>query len=232
MLEIHNLDAGYGRVAILSDINLVVQDGEIVGILGRNGMGKSTLLRAVIGLVRTWRGSIHFNEKDISHLPAHARSRLGIGYVPQGRMVFPRLSVRENLQVAAFAAGQRESRVEELLRTFPFLYEKATEMASGLSAGQQQLLAIARALATDPRLLLLDEPSEGVQPNLVAEVLERVRALNRTLGVSVLLVEQNLEFAVEAATRVYIIDRGQIAAEMPSNVLRDDERLQHDLLGI
>jgi urea ABC transporter ATP-binding protein UrtE len=232
MLEIHNLEAGYGRVAILNDINLLVQDGEVVGVLGRNGMGKSTLLRAVIGLVRTRRGSIHFNETDVSHLPAHARSRLGIGYVPQGRMVFPRLSVRENLQVAAFAAGQRASRVEELLRTFPFLYEKATEIASRLSSGQQQLLAIARALATVPRLLLLDEPSEGIQPTLVAEVLERVRAINRKDGMSVLLVEQNLEFAVEAATRVYIIDRGQIAAEMPSNALRGNERLQHELLGI
>jgi ABC-type branched-subunit amino acid transport system ATPase component len=147
-------------------------------------------------------------------------------------MVFPRLSVRENLQVAAFAVGQPASRVEELLRTFPFLYEKATEIASRLSSGQQQLLAIARALATDPRLLLLDEPSEGIQPSLVAEVLERVRAINRKLGMSVLLVEQNLEFAVEAATRVYIIDRGQIAAEMPSNALRGNERLQHELLGI
>jgi urea ABC transporter ATP-binding protein UrtE len=232
MLDIHNLDAGYGRVAVLNDINLVVQDGEIVGVLGRNGMGKSTLLRAIIGLVRTRRGSIHFNETDVSHLPAHTRSRLGIGYVPQGRMVFPRLSVRENLQVAAFAAGRRDSRVEELLRTFPFLYEKATEIASRLSGGQQQLLAIARALATEPRLLLLDEPSEGIQPSLVAEVLEHVRAVNRKLGVSVLLVEQNLEFAAQAATRVYIIDRGQIAAEMSTNALQGDERLQHELLGL
>jgi urea ABC transporter ATP-binding protein UrtE len=232
VLEIHNLDAGYGRVAVLNDINLVVQHSEIVGILGRNGAGKSTLLRAVIGLVRTRRGSIHFDETDVTNLPAHARSRLGIGYVPQGRMVFPRLSVRENLQAAAFAVGQGNSRVEELLRTFPFLYEKATEIASSLSSGQQQLLAIARALATDPRLLLLDEPSEGIQPSLVLEVLERVRAVNRKRGVSVLLVEQNLEFAVEAATRVYIMDRGRIAAEMPSNALRGDERLQHELLGL
>jgi urea ABC transporter ATP-binding protein UrtE len=232
MLEIRNLHAGYGRLAILNDINLAVQDGEIVGILGRNGMGKSTLLRAVIGLVRTRRGSIHFNGTDVSHLSAHARSRLGMGYVPQGRMIFPRLSVRENVQVAAFAAGQPDSRVEELLRTFPFLHERAAEIASRLSGGQQQLLAIARALAADPRLLLLDEPSEGIQPSLVTEILERLRMINRKLGVSVLLVEQNLEFAVEAATRVYIIDRGEIAAEMPSNALRSNERLQHELLGI
>jgi urea ABC transporter ATP-binding protein UrtE len=232
MLEIRNLHAGYGRLAILNDINLAVQDGEIVGILGRNGMGKSTLLRAVIGLVRTRRGSIRFNGTDVSHLSAHARSRLGMGYVPQGRMIFPRLSVRENVQVAAFAAGQPDSRVEELLQTFPFLHERAAEIASGLSGGQQQLLAIARALAADPRLLLLDEPSEGIQPSLVTEILERVRMINRKLGVSVLLVEQNLELAVEAATRVYIIDRGEIAAEMPSNALRSNERLQHELLGI
>jgi urea ABC transporter ATP-binding protein UrtE len=232
MLEIHNLHAGYGRLAILNDINMTVQDGEIVGILGRNGMGKSTLLRTVIGLVQAGRGSIHFNGTDVSHLSAHARSRLGMGYVPQGRMIFPRLSVRENVQVAAFAAGQPDSRVEELLRTFPFLHERAAEIASSLSGGQQQLLAIARALAADPRLLLLDEPSEGIQPSLVTEILERVRMINRKLGVSVLLVEQNLEFAVEAATRVYIIDRGEIAAEMPSNALRSNERLQHELLGI
>jgi ABC-type branched-subunit amino acid transport system ATPase component len=232
MLEICNLEAGYGRLAVVKEINLVVQEGEIVSILGRNGTGKSTLLRAIIGLVRARRGSIRFNETDVSHLPAHARSRLGIGYVPQGKMVFPRLSVRENLQVPAFAAGQCDSRVEGLLQTFPFLYDKRNEIASRLSGGQQQLLAIARALASDPRLLLLDEPSEGLQPRLVEEVLDRMRAVNRDLRVSVLLVEQNLEFALEAATRVYIIDRGQIAAEMPSNALRGDERLQHELLGI
>jgi urea ABC transporter ATP-binding protein UrtE len=232
MLQIHNLDAGYGRVAILNGINLAVEDGEVVGILGRNGMGKSTLLRAVIGLVRTWRGSIHFDGADVSQLSAHARSRLGMGYVPQGRMIFPRLTVKENVEVAAFAAGQPDSRVDELLRTFPFLHERAAEVASTLSGGQQQLLAIARALATDPRLLLLDEPSEGMQPSLVAEILEQVRAVNRNRGVSMLLVEQNLEFAVEAATRVYIIDRGRIAAEMPATALRGDERLQHELLGI
>src|ERR1700739_193939 len=138
MLEIRDLHAGYGSVAILNNINLAVQDGEIVGILGRNGTGKSTLLRAIIGLVRIRRGSIRFNETDVSRLPAHARSRLGMGYVPQGRMVFPRLSVRENLQVAAFATGQNERRVEELLQTFPFLREKADEIASTLSSGQQQ----------------------------------------------------------------------------------------------
>jgi ABC-type branched-subunit amino acid transport system ATPase component len=147
-------------------------------------------------------------------------------------MVFPRLSVRENLQVAAFAVGQPDSRVEELLHAFPFLREKATDNASSLSGGQQQLLAIARALATTPRLLLLDEPSEGIQPSLVSEIMERVRAANRELGLSVLLVEQNLEFAAELATRVYVIEKGQIVAEMPPRELLADERLQHELLGI
>jgi urea ABC transporter ATP-binding protein UrtE len=232
MLEIRDLIAGYGRVSILNGINLAVQDGEIVGILGRNGMGKSTLLRAIIGLIRTRRGSVRFDGTDVSQLRAHARSRLGMGYVPQGKMVFPRLSVRENLQVAAFAAGRSDERVEELLQTFPLLHEKVSEVASRLSGGEQQLLALARALATDPHLLLLDEPSEGMQPTLVTEILERVRALNRTLGMSVLLVEQNLEFALAAATRVYIIDRGQIATEMPSKALRGDEARQHELLGI
>jgi urea ABC transporter ATP-binding protein UrtE len=232
MLEIRDLYAGYGHAAILNGVNLAVQDGEIVGILGRNGMGKSTLLRAVIGLIRVRRGCIRFDGTDVSKLPAHARSRLGMGYVPQGKMVFPRLSVRENLQVAVFAAGLCDNRVEELLRTFPLLHERAGEVASGLSGGEQQLLALARALAADPHLLLLDEPSEGMQPTLVTEILERVRALNRTRGMSVLLVEQNLEFALAAATRVCIIDRGEIAAEMSSNALRSDERRQHELLGI
>ena len=124
MLEIRDLYAGYGHAAILNGVNLAVQDGEIVGILGRNGMGKSTLLRAIIGLIRTRRGSVRFDGTDVSQLRAHARSRLGMGYVPQGKMVFPRLSVRENLRVAAFAAGRSDERVEELLQTFPLLQEK------------------------------------------------------------------------------------------------------------
>ena len=232
MLQIHDLKAGYGRLPVLNGVSMMVHDGEIVGVLGRNGMGKSTLLRAIIGLVRSMQGSIHFNGKDISQFPAHARSRLGIGYVPQEMIVFPRLSVRENLQVSGFAAGLPDSRIEEILQTFPLLREKATDNASSLSGGQQQLLAIARALATDPRLLLLDEPSKGIQPTLVTEILERVRAANRELGLSVLLVEQNLEFAVELSTRVYIVDKGQIVAEVPSRELLADERLQHELLGI
>jgi ABC-type branched-subunit amino acid transport system ATPase component len=140
--------------------------------------------------------------------------------------------VRENLQVAAFAAGQPDSQVEALLETFPFLRQKAADLASSLSGGQQQLLAIARALATEPRCLLLDEPSEGIQPTLVAEIGQRVRALNRDLGLSVLLVEQNLEFAVELASRVYLLDKGRVVAEVPSGELLADTRLQHELLGI
>jgi urea ABC transporter ATP-binding protein UrtE len=232
VLRIENLSAGYGRVAILNGVSMTVQSGEIVGMLGRNGMGKSTLLRAIVGLVRTREGAIYVDGTDVSRLPAHARVKQGIGYVPQGRMVFPRLSVRENLQVAAFAAGEPDSRVDALLESFPFLRQKAADLASSLSGGQQQLLAIARALATDPSCLLLDEPTEGIQPTLVAEIGQRVRALNRELGVSVLLVEQNLEFAVALASRVYLLDKGRVAAEVPSMELLTDKQLQHEFLGI
>ena len=232
MLAVHDLHAGYGHGSILNGINLVVPDGEIVGIVGRNGMGKSTLLRALIGLVRTPRGSIHFGGTDVSRFPAHARCRLGMGYVPESSRVFPRLSVRENLEVAAFATRQRRGRIEELLRAFPLLNEKTSEIASTLSGGQQKLLAIARALATDPRLLMLDEPSQGLQPSLAEEVLECVCTVNRRHGVSVLLVEQNLEFAAAAANRFYVLDRGEISAEMPSRELLGNKRLQYELLGI
>lgn len=232
MLEVHDLHAGYGHVPVLNGVTLTVGGGEIVAVLGRNGMGKTTLLRAIIGLVRSRRGRIIFDGADISRLPAYARARLAIGYVPQGRLVFPRLSVRENLQVAAFAVGRPESRVDEVLGLFPILREKAADKASSLSGGQQQFLAVARALVSDPRFLLLDEPSEGIQPSVVTEIFEHVRMANQKLGISVLLVEQNLEFAAGLATRVYIMDKGQIVTELPSTKLLADEGLQHELLGV
>lgn len=232
MLVVRDLHASYGKVPALMGVSLTVGDGEIVAVLGRNGMGKTTLLRTIIGLVPARRGHIAFNGTEITRLPAHARARASIGYVPQGRQVFPRLSVRDNLRVAAFAVGEPESRVDEVMKRFPMLQERAGDQASSLSGGQQQLLVIARALVVSPRLLLLDEPSEGIQPTITAEIFQHVRAVNQQLGISVLLVEQNLEFAAGLAKRAYIMTKGQIVRELRSSEVLADRELQQEFMGV
>lgn len=232
MLKIQNLHASYGRVRILNGVSLTVGDGDIVAVLGRNGMGKSTLLRTTIGLVPTRQGRILLDGADISRLPPHARARRGIGYVPQERLVFPRMSVRDNLRVAAFAVDRAEEQVDAVMRELPILREKAAEKASSLSGGQQQLLVIARALVASPRILLLDEPSEGIQPTIVAEIFQHVKQVNQRHGVAVLLVEQNLEFAAGLAKRVYVMSKGEIVRELPSSELLADRSLQQELMGV
>jgi urea transport system ATP-binding protein len=232
MLEARDVSAGYGRVMALRGASLKLEEREIVAVLGRNGMGKTTFLRSLIGQLPARSGHILFEGNDVTRLPAYKRARLGLGYVPQGRHVFPRLTVRENLLAAAYAGKSDKAVVSSLLADIPVLGQKQGAYAGDLSGGQQQLLAIARALALEPRALLLDEPSEGVQPSFVEEIFDLVSRVRDERGVSVIVVEQNMEFATALADRAVLMRNGETVLEVhPSQVMQDDA-LHHEYLGV
>jgi len=222
ILETKGLRAGYGRIPVLHGIDLSVGDGEVVGILGHNGMGKTTLLKALIGLVPATGGSIRFQGIDVTREPPHARNQLGIGYVPQGRGVFPMLSTRDNLRIAVAGHGEDEDEaLNVILGEFPRL-EPLLERAGGaLSGGEQQLLALARCLVSEPRLVLLDEPTEGIQPSIVDEIIEVLRQLVGARGISIVLVEQNLEFITALSDRVLLLQKGVITGEVSGSQAAD-----------
>jgi urea ABC transporter ATP-binding protein UrtE len=234
VLRLEQIHSGYGRTQVLSGVTMRVAPGEMVAVVGRNGVGKTTLLRTIVGHQKTTAGTLEFDGRDISRLPVHARARLGIAYVPDSRDVFPGLSVIDNLRVAAYAAGrERERRTpEQMLEEFPALAEKRDARGGSLSGGQQQILAVARALIAAPRILLLDEPSEGVQPSIVQEIAELIRSANRRWGVTVVLVEQNLDFAVRVAPSAHLMNRGKIVRELPTADLLNDKQLQREYLGV
>jgi urea ABC transporter ATP-binding protein UrtE len=231
MIAVENLVSGYGRIGVLDGISLNVAAGECVGILGHNGMGKSTLLRTIVGLVPTWRGTVSIDGKSIDKLPPHRRAHAGIGYVPQGRQIFPGLSVRENLQFGALAKQRPRDKAEaEAVEEFPELKRLLDRPGGALSGGEQQLLALARALAGTPRLLLLDEPTEGIQPSIVQAMIERIGELRRKRGLAVLLVEQNLDFIRGLADRVLLIHRGRIVRELDRAAIADPS-LEQEFIG-
>jgi urea transport system ATP-binding protein len=231
MIEIAGLRSGYGRIGVLDGVALRVAPGECVGILGHNGTGKSTLLKAIIGLLPAWAGSIRLAGEAIEHQPAHVRARLGIGYVPQGRQIFPGLSVRENLHFGALAKGLGKAAAEAAaVAEFPELARLLDRPGGALSGGEQQLLAFARALCGAPRILLLDEPTEGIQPSIVDAMIERIGDLRLRRGLAVLLVEQNLEFIRGLADRVLLIHRGRITREL-SRVAINDPALEQEFIG-
>jgi urea ABC transporter ATP-binding protein UrtE len=234
MLRLEHVVAGYGRTTVLHDLSLEVGDGEIVAVLGRNGVGKSTLLKATIGTVPVASGSVVLGGEHIERLPPHARVRRGLAFVPQGREVFPALSVLDNLRVAGYGSGRPgwSDRLDQLLEEFPLLAEKSNARAGSLSGGQQQILAVARALMTSPRVLLLDEPSEGIQPSIVDQIGDTIKAINQERGISVVLVEQNLDFAAQLAGRAYLIEKGRVVRELaPADVL-EDRALQREYMGV
>jgi urea ABC transporter ATP-binding protein UrtE len=231
MIAVENLVSGYGRIGVLDGVSLNVAAGECVGILGHNGMGKSTLLRTIVGLVPTWRGTVSIDGKSIDKLPPHRRAHAGIGYVPQGRQIFPGLSVRENLQFGALAKQRPRDKAEaEAVEEFPELKRLLDRPGGALSGGEQQLLALARALAGTPRLLLLDEPTEGIQPSIVQAMIERIGELRRKRGLAVLLVEQNLDFIRGLADRVLLIHRGRIVRELDRAAIADPS-LEQEFIG-
>jgi urea transport system ATP-binding protein len=231
VLEAEGIDAGYGSVPVLSGVSLRVGAGERVVIIGRNGVGKTALLRALMGFLRCRRGHVRLNGRDITSLPTHARARLGLGYVPQGREIFPGLTVRENLVMGALARPGPSSRLAELLEIFPRLGERLGQRGGSLSGGEQQILAIARTLMGAPTVLLLDEPTEGIQPSIVDEILSQLVGVNARLGVTMILVEQNLDFAREFAHRAYTMLKGQITEELQPDGL-NDPRVIAEYLGV
>jgi branched-chain amino acid transport system ATP-binding protein/urea transport system ATP-binding protein len=234
MLRLDNVVAGYGRTTVLQDLSLEVGDGEAVTVLGRNGVGKSTLLKAIIGAVPVSSGTITLGGERIERLPPHARARRGLAFVPQGREVFPALSVLDNLRVAGYGSRRPgwSERLDRLLDEFPLLAEKRDARAGSLSGGQQQILAVARALMTSPQVLLLDEPSEGIQPSIVDQIGDTIKAINLQRGISVVLVEQNLDFAAQLAERAYLMEKGRVVRELaPAEVLEDRE-LQREYMGV
>ncbi len=227
MMMVEDLVAGYGRIGVLRGVSLSVEAGSCVGILGHNGMGKTTLLRTIMGLLPTERGRVLLDGAEIQRLAPHARARAGLGYVPQGRQIFPALTVRDNLRFGILAKrGDEAAILGEVLEEFPELVRLLDRPGGALSGGEQQLLALARTLCGRPRLLLLDEPTEGIQPSIVAAMIERIRALSRSRGLAVLLVEQNLDFIQGLADRVLLIHRGRITRELPREALADPALVQ------
>jgi branched-chain amino acid transport system ATP-binding protein len=233
VLEIADLGVVYGQRRALEGVSLTVAPGEIVTLLGANGSGKSTTLRAISGLVRPRMGTLRWEGRDLARLPADVIVAAGIGHVPEGRDVFPDFTVLENLQVGAHTVAAREvpARLEAAYALFPVLHERRAQRAGTLSGGEQQMLAIARALMARPRLLLLDEPSLGLAPRLVREIFGVIRRINAA-GVAVLLVEQNARAALALAARGYVLETGRVVAAGPSADLAVDPRIRAAYLGL
>jgi len=234
ILSIRALDVFYGSIQILRDISLDVDPGSITALIGPNGSGKTTLLKAISGLVRTLRGSIIYDGKELTAMEPHEIVELGVVHVPEGRRIFPRLSVYENLMLGAYSKRARErfeENLERVLSLFPVLRERLRQKAGTLSGGEQQMLAIARAIMAEPRVLLIDEPSLGLAPKIVDTVYKYIKALNEE-GITILLAEQNAAKALEISDYVYVIEVGRIIKHGRSQELVGDDEIRKAYLGI
>ena len=231
MLRLDNINCNYGAVQVLKDVSFGVGAGEIVGLLGRNGAGKTTTLRTIMGQIKPRSGSIRMDGSELTALKAHEVPKLGIAYVPQGRRLFSGMSVEENLRMGLLARDSGQDTLEWVLGLFPALTERLRQRAGTLSGGEQQMLATARALCLKPQLLLLDEPSEGLMPTIVATLLDTVAGL-KAQGVSVLLVEQKVEAALQVADRIIFIENGAVAHEATPQELDTDPEPLHRYVGV
>ncbi len=228
MLKIENLNVSIGGSRILRGVNLEVPDRAVTCLMGRNGVGKTTTLRSIVGLRTPSEGSITLDGEDLLGLKPEFRARKGIGYVPQGRDIFPNLTVMENLKIGAIAMGKRlNGNLDRMFTLFPILKEFVSRTGGNLSGGQQQQLAIARALLTEPKVLILDEPTEGIQPNIIDQIGETIKILRKEGRMSILLVEQYLDFCKELADTFAIMDRGAVVVAGPISALTDDVVKQH-----
>ncbi|MSQ49789.1 MAG: ABC transporter ATP-binding protein [Betaproteobacteria bacterium] len=234
LLQVENLELAYGEVPVCRDLSFQVEEGEIVTLIGANGAGKSTTMRAVAGAMLPRRGRIIFDGQEVTQLPAHRRLLAGIALVPEGRRVFPALTVRENLEMGGFKfRGERQkldAQMARMLEMFPLLRERAAQPAGTLSGGEQQMLALSRALMSAPRLLCMDEPSLGLAPLVVQDIFQSIRAANAA-GTSILLVEQNARYALDTASRGYVMQTGAIIASGPCAILKQDGRVKEAYLG-
>jgi branched-chain amino acid transport system ATP-binding protein len=234
MLEVRELEARYGRIAAVRGVSLAVREGEIVCVIGPNGVGKTTTLKAIVGLVRPAAGSVRFLGRELVGLPAHRIARLGIGLVPEGRWILGEMTVRENLLMGAYGKnGDRGEMAEDLDRVcelFPILRQRARQLAGTLSGGEQQMLAIARTVMARPRLLVMDEPSMGLAPLIIDEIFRIIAELHAR-GTTILLVEQNARQALDIADRAYVMELGRIALSGPAAELREHEVLRRAYLG-
>jgi len=222
ILSMDGVHVSYGNTPILRDIDLAIEDGETVGIMGRNGVGKTTLMKTVIGLLMPDEGTITYNGDEVTDLSADRRARLGMGYIPQGRDVFPDLTVHQNITMGlSISEHKSEKLVDDVYDYFPRLDERRDQNAGTMSGGEQQMLAIGRALAGNPDLLLLDEPSEGIQPSIVQDITDDIANINEEFGVTVLFVEQNLQVIRELSERCYVVDSGRIETELDATDLED-----------
>lgn len=235
LLEVRDLHIAYRDIEAVHGVSFSVDEGELVSIIGANGAGKSSILNTLMGLVPVRSGSILFRGEDISRVPAHGRARMGIRIVPERARVFPQLTVMENLRVGRYGIhdpAREKERLGWLYGLFPILGERSSQNAVTLSGGEQQQLAIARALVSDPQLLLVDEVSMGLMPKLVDEVFEVLQSLNREHGLTILLVEQNARASLEISNRSYVLETGKIQFEGPSSRMKDDPRIREAYLGL
>jgi len=235
MLVLEDLHAHYGKSHVLHGVSIEVRAGEVVGLLGRNGVGKTTTLKAIMGLVGRTGGRITFEGRDLTGVPPHGLAGLGVAWVPEERRIFRLLTVLENLRTGLDRRGitpeRREQLLEKVYSSFPVLRERRNQAGGTLSGGEQQMLAIARAMMLEPKIILLDEPTEGLMPRMVAQIREIVHALHRD-GVAILLVEQNVPLTLEAANRVYIMEKGVVRHHGPAAALRADQSVIHEYLGV
>jgi branched-chain amino acid transport system ATP-binding protein len=231
IIEIKNLEASYPPLKVLHGVDMEIKDKDIIAIIGPNGAGKSTVLKAIIGMVNIDAGTISYGGKLLGKAKISKLIKLGIGYVPQGRIVFPSLTVKENLEMGGFTLDSKliNERIKEIYELFPALKKKEKQLAGMLSGGQQQMLAIGRALMTRPKVLLMDEPSLGLDPKTMREIFEKIKKVNKS-GIAIIMVEQNAHLALEICTRCYILEQGRVALEGDKNLLHD-KRVKELYLG-
>jgi len=229
LLEVRSLEVHYGGIRAVTGIDLAIEEGELVCLIGANGAGKTSTLKALCGLVTSRTGVVRYAGEDVSRAPVHVLPRKGLVMVPEGRGIFPQLTVEENLAMGAYAYGGGDPSVQ--YERFPRLAERRKQVAGTLSGGEQQMLAVGRALMLRPRLMLLDEPSFGLAPLVVAELFEILRRVNREMGVAMLIVEQNATLALELAEHAYVLETGRIVMEGPAEVIGADESIRRAYLG-